>query len=1050
MMKKIIYRFLIVLAGVLFSTLSLVAQGKVKGVVVDQNDDPIVGALIFVRDFKENNTTTNTEGEFEMSVGRKNVLLEVNYLGFDPVVTTAVFGSNMKIIMKEKINELDEVVILGYGTVRKTDLTGAVSAVSLGTKAEDTPITSVDQFLQGRIAGVNISANSGAPGDGMSVQIRGVSTLSGNTAPLYVIDGFPIEASTATIAGSTQELYQQPSMNPLASINPNDIESIQVLKDASATAIYGSRATNGVIIVTTKQGKESQVRVDFNVRTDISYIPNPYNMLNGYEYALFKNEIDRTDKGYDMHGNVNPTTTIPRYTDYQMDKYKIYHTDWQKLMYDTAISQDYQLSVNGGTKAIQYNITGGYTNQEGVILNTGLERYSFRTNFKMQLTKGLTLQTNLNYSQVEQKQTSHSQATTTNQMIYRVLTTSPIQLPGDVIYDDVDLDYVAVDNPYVMATENKDLLKQQFYVINAALNYEFGNGFSIKGAGNVNLVNGSRYVYFPIGTNTGNQTNGSAFRGENKRQNIVLETTVNYNRTLHDIHRINAVAGYTFEERKAEALSIHVGDFAGNDLQYYSIGDASNTSNKGSNFTQTKLSSFLGRMNYSLWDRYVFTATGRYDGSSVLATGNQWKFFPSFAVAWRLNQEQFMKNIKIMSNAKLRLSYGVTGNQNINFAAPYAIMNHRRAIIDDQAAHGLVNGKLPNADLGWESTTSYNVGLDLNFFKDRVRMTFDAYQRETKDMLINFGLPPSSGYGAIPFNMGQITNKGLELEVATDILRENVKWSVGGNIYLNRNNVDDLGGNELLGAKYLAGGGLFDQSIHITKAGHKIGSFYGYVVDGIYQNYDEAKNAPIDNPRATPGSIRYLDISGPDGLPDGEITSDDMTIIGSPEPLFNYGLNTDVSWKGFSISLIFTGQYGGKIANMNRYVVNSYADSNHNITREAWEGRWQGEGTSNFYPAVDGSKKNSYFNKRFSSNMLEDATYFRLKTLTLAYQFKLPKVNAIRSIRVFCTASNLMTLTKYTGYDPEVSITPGALSPNVDYAAYPTPRTFSLGVKLGF
>ncbi len=327
------------------------------------------------------------------------------------------------------------------------------------------------------------------------------------------MDGFPIEAATASLNGSTNELSQQPAMNPLASINPNDIESIQVLKDASATAIYGSRATNGVILITTKQGKEGKMNISYNARVDFSTVSKRYNLLNAYEYGLYENELDRTSLGYDMQGNVIPATKVPRHSEDQLEKYKIHSTDWQKLMYQTAVTHDHQVVLNGGSRATQYNITAGYTNQEGIIMNTGLERYSFRLNLKSELAKRLILHVNTSYSQTEQKQTSHSQSASMNQMVRRILTTKPTLMPGDIIYEDEDVEYVAVDNPYIMATELKDILKQNFFILNGSLNYSFTNGLSLKVAGSINRTHGSRSTYYPIGTNAGNSANGLAFRG---------------------------------------------------------------------------------------------------------------------------------------------------------------------------------------------------------------------------------------------------------------------------------------------------------------------------------------------------------------------------------------------------------------------------------------------------------------------------------------------------------------------------------------------------------
>lgn len=1045
---KVTNRLIVTLISFLFFQLPLVAQNIIKGVVVDEFSVPIIGATVQVKG-TNNGTITDIDGKFQLNAKNK-AIIQVSYIGYTTVTMPSLQGKEMHIVLKEESRNLEEVVVIGYGSVKKTDLSGAVSAIAMKDNAETMPITSADQFLQGRIAGVNISANSGAPGDGMNVQIRGVSTLSGNTAPLYVVDGFPIEAATATVSGGINDLSQQPSMNPLASINPNDIESIQVLKDASATAIYGSRATNGVIIITTKQGKQGKTNVNYNFRLDVSNVAKKYDLLNAYEYGLFENELDRTSSGYNMKGEVIEGTVPLRNSNEVLERYKKYSTDWQDLMYKTAISQDHQIGISGGNNSTQYNVTAGYTDQAGIIMNTGLERYSFRLNLKSELSKKLRLQINSSFTQTDQNQTSHSQAASMNQMVRRILTTEPTLMPGDEIYEDENVEYVAADNPYTMATEYKDVLSQKFIVLNSSLLYNIGKGFSLKGAGSYNAVLGSRSTYLPIGTNAGNTYEGSAFRAENDRQNIVLEATLNYNKTIRKKHRINAVAGYTYEDRQNKALQIQTGGFPNNDLTYNAIGVATNTISKGSSVIRTKMSSFLARVNYSLFDKYIFTATGRYDGSSLLADGNQWSFFPSFAFAWRINQEKFLRDYENISNIKLRLSYGTTGNQNIGFGAPFAIMNYTRAYLNGTVSHGIVNGKLENPNLGWENTKTYNLGVDLGFYQNRFRLSADVYHRKTSNMLMNLGLPPSSGYGNIAYNAGSMTNKGLEIEAGADILTGRLKWTLSGNLYLNRNTVDNLEGTEMLGQIYLAGGGVFNQAIHITKAGYPVGSFYGYVVEGVYQNEAEALKAPFDTPQATPGSLKYKDISGPDGLPDGKITADDMTIIGSSEAKFNYGINTDLSYKGFTLSMVFTGRAGGKIANLNRYFLDSYTDTNDNIRREAWEGRWQGEGTSNFFPAVDGSKKESYFNKRFSTFLLEDASFFRLKNLTLAYQFNMKKIKWINSVKLFATASNVFTVTSYSGYDPEVSITKSAMSPNVDYAAYPSGRTYSFGLNLKF
>jgi len=1022
----------------------------VSGTVLDKDKNPVAGASVVITG-TDRGTTTSRTGDFSLRADSDNPQsVTVSMLGYKTQVAQ-ITGGQVNVTLEPSDNQLDELVVIGYGTTTKKDLTGSVTTIKTKDAVEVQPVSSIDMFLQGRAAGVNINQNSGAPGDGITVQIRGASTLSGNTAPLYVIDGVPIEAETATSSGSTQELNQQPTMNPLASINPNDIASIDILKDASATAIYGSRATNGVIIITTKQGSPGPVRINYNSRVDVSKVSKQYNLLNGYEYGLFENELDRTSLGYDMDGNVVPGGKAPRNSDDQLAFYQQHWTNWQDLMYKTAVSHEQQLSISGGNKVSTFSITGGYLNQNGIIANTGLERYSLRFNYTNQLSKRLQMTFNTSYSQSVQRQTMQSQAANVNQMVKRILTTKPYLMPWDVSTEDSDIPGVTMDNPWIMAYEMKDVLEQQNFMANTAFTYNILKGLDLRVRGSVNSVDGARKTYYPTSTTIGNQNGGEALRGDNKRMNYVFESTLNFNHTFNASNRMDAMAGYTFESRKVDNFQAQTTGFLDDALTYYAIGNGTNAI-ASSYYEPQKISSLLARANYYLYEKYIFTVTGRYDGSSLLAPGNRWKFFPSAAFAWRVNEEPFLKQVREISNLKLRLSYGLTGNQTIGYAAYNSIMNLARASVNGGSVTlGMVPGSLANPKLGWENTSSYNAGLDIGAFNNRYRLSIDLYDRITKDLLVNFPLPPSAAYSSIPINLGQVSNKGIELEFGADILTKgDFKWSVNANWYLNRNNVDKLGGNKISGQSFIAGGGVLGQSVNISMEGHPVGSFFGYVTNGIYQTKEEAVKAPIDTPAARPGSIRWVDISGPDGLPDGNITSDDMTILGSSQPDFNYGLGTDFSWKGLSLSLFFTGSYGGKVANLNRFILDGFTDTNSNIRREAWEGRWTGPGTSNFYPAVDGSNSSTFFNQRFSNMFVEDGSYFRLKNLSLGYDFSIKRAPWIRSIKVFATATNLFTITKYTGYDPEASASRSALTPGVDFSVYPSSRTFSFGVNLGF
>ncbi|GHV01067.1 SusC/RagA family TonB-linked outer membrane protein [Bacteroidia bacterium] len=1027
---------------------------QITGAVVDNEGNPVLGATVAVPG-TQYGTSTNANGRFELRVPRNATHINITFVGYVPQRVPLGAATDLLVTLEEDMASIEDVVVIGYGSVRKDDLTGSVGVLEVGNAAETLPVTSIDQFMQGRMAGVNITANSGAPGDAMNIQIRGVSTLSGDTQPLYVIDGFPIDGVTARSSGSISDFSSQPTMDPLMSINPNDIQSIQVLKDASATAIYGSRGANGVVLISTKQGDAGTVKINYNFRSDVSSSAKTYDLLDGYTWSIFKNELSATKNGLNMDGTPAPTNSKPEYSEDQLDYNATHWTDWQKLMYRTAWSQDHNLSIMGGNRTSTFNLSGGYVNQKGIIINTGLERYTFKLNYKYNISQKFNFNVMANYAQSTQDQTSHSQTNSSNQMIRRILAINPLKMPYDREGEEDETGTgEKQNNPYIMATEMKDRLIEQNVRLNGNINYQITDALTAKVGGSLMSATGQRKCYYPHNTEVGDRYGGVSLRGDTKRVNKNFDAQLNYGKLLQKTHRINAMAAWEYNHRLVDAMEVQNGDYADDVLMYNAIGQGATTTDKSSSYVITKLSSFIGRANYSYKDKYVATVTGRYDGSSILAEGNRWKFFPSAALAWNMNREEFMRSIdNVISKVKWRLSYGQTGNQNISYGAPYCIMNSVRILNNGESiGHGYVPGSLANPELGWEHTTAYNAGLELGFVKNRYRLTVEAYDKVTDNLLFNFPLPASAGTGNIPVNMGKISNRGIEVELGADIItHRHFKWSVSANWYLNRNKVLNMDGNFISGATYMTGSSDFGSQLHRTAEGYPIGSFFGYVVRGVYQTEQEAAAAPRDTPVATAGTLRYLDLSGPDGLPDGQIDAYDMTILGSYQPDFNYGLSSDFSWKGLKFSFMITGRQGGKIANMNRYILDAYHNTG-NLTREAWNKRWTGPGTSNFYPAVNGGDGygNAYFQRRFSTFHVEDGSYVRLQNVTLSYAFGLNKVQWVKSINVFVTGTNLVCLTKYKGYDPEVSISRSALSPNVDYSAFPQCRTISFGVNLGF
>ena len=1043
-------KFIFVVCCILL-TISVSAQvkkGQVHGLVQDEANLPIYGATVA---YKGTNigTITSSDGTFVLPKNKVG-LLEVSMLGYKSVLLQVQLKEKMVITLKEDVEGLDEVVIVAYGVTKKSDITGAVSSLKMNDDVTEGAVATVDQMLQGRIAGLKMARTSGDVGEGMDIQIRGISTLTGSTAPLFVVDGFALDRSGLGDATS----------NPLSYLNPEDIESINVLKDASATAIYGSRATNGVIVITTKQSVDGNLRINYSSRVEFGVPYNMYDMLNAYDFATYRNELNYTSAGYDPWGNVNYSGNGPVFSESQLEYFKNNTTDWQDAVYKNSFSQNHKLTISGGTKDIKYNVSGGWSDTNGILLNSGLNRVSLLGNFTAKLTPKLQLKANLSYSMVDREKKSHSDGSGSNTIVFRAMSAKPT-FKKDDIFDESDDDSdgsdnsatgaLGSDNPYKMLTEVFDINKQSYLKTSAMLKYDIIKSLSVSVSGVYGSDSGDRRTYHPDGSTTiGSTSKGIASRAVDVKRNINFEAMVNFKKRFAGVHNLDIVAGYTFESRINDYLSISANDFADNSLGYYSIGSALYTASKNSTYTNRRLGSGLARINYGYDNRYLFTLTGRYDGSSLLAPKNRWQFFPSAAFAWRVDQEDFMTNAYSVSNLKLRLSWGNTGNQNVGFASPYGILSPNRVIIDGMPSHGLsTDSVMPNPNIGWETTESYNIGLDLGFVDNKYRISVDAYQRTTRDMIVNYKLPDSSGYNSIYYNVGEMSNRGVEVEAGADILTGVFKLSVNGNIYLNRNNVTKLEGGSILGAQFL--GNRLGQSIHITQEGQPIGMFYGYVTDGIYQTYEEAAVAPYDEMQpATPGSVKYVDISGPNGVPDGQITTDDMTIIGSAKSLFDYGLTINMAYKGFSLSALFTGRCGGQIANLNKYVLGAFANTNNNITQEAWDNRWTGPGTSNIYPAVNGKYASTFYNNRFSTLFIEDGTYLKLNKINLAYDFPVHRVKWLRNLRLILSMSDVCTWTNYSGYDPEVSITRSALSPGVDFAAYPPSRQYSISLNVGF
>lgn len=1033
---------------------SLFAQQRiVKGVVLDENGEALLGVSVTVKNAQKG-TITDIDGKFSLQLPTEKNILVFSYIGYETVAVNVANQKNIQVKMKSSINEMDEVVVLGYGSIRKSDLTGSVGTVNVN-ETKNLAIVSADQMMQGRVSGLDITTNSGAPGAGATIKIRGAATISGNTTPLYVIDGLPIDNYVSTPGGFDNSISLQPATNPLANINPNEIESIEVLKDASATAIYGSRGANGVIMITTKQGSKGKTKVEYSGRMDVSDISKKYDILTTSEYAQYMNEKDAT------WNRLNPLTPkTPTYSVAAIDSLRQYDKirNMQDLIYRTAISQEHQLTISGADDKSKFMFSANYLKKEGIVKNSALERLGFRMNYERDLFNNLKMNAKLSYSNSKNNMILQSQGTGDlgSNAILGIITFNPLRDVEAIIEEEEGGGNVMgtnfSGNPYLVVNRVTDILTQNNLIGNITLKYNLDKYLQLQVNGALNQTYNVRDAYSPRGTGQGTTNQGLAFKGMTNRTNLMMDILLNYNRNFGSTHRINAVAGHTYQNWFGDNLSAKASQFMDDTMGNTNMLWALASERPNSLSSKWALESYLARVNYTLLDRYIFTVTGRSDGSTRLSPKNKWSFFPSAAVAWRINQEPFLKSVEEISNLKLKLSYGVSGNQNIGVGATQSTMGIEYYPINGTAMNGIVPSTMPNDNLGWETTAQYNVGLETGFFNNRLRLNLDLYSKITSNLLFNLPAPPTSGYSTYPVNMGSIENKGIDVDVSADILTGKLCWTLSGNFSINRNKVLDMGGMaEFTGKTYISTGDFpLNQPVHIIRVGEPVGSLYGYVVNGVYQNAEEVAAGP-ESATAKPGDLKYADISGVAGVPDGVVDANDRTIIGNPYPKFNFGVTNTVTFKGFTLNVFIQSSIGAQVANLNRYVLDGLAGASYNVSRSYYEGAWRGEGTSNYFPAIRVVGVANYNLGRFSSYLIDDASYIRLKNVSLSYNFNVKKLKFINRLQVFVSGSNLLTLTNYKGYDPEVSSDAGsAMTPSVDFGTYPVTRTFSAGLNITF
>lgn len=1061
-MKKFIYfLFLISFPCILFAQ-----EIEIKGVVTDALDgSPLIG--VSVKNPNKLATMTDIDGAYTIKAAKGDVLI-FSYLGMGEQRIKVTDKQTINVVMNED-NTLNDIVVVGYGTMKKRDLSGSVSQIKADDILSGNPTTSINQALQGRIAGVVVNQNDGSPGAGVSIQVRGTNSFSTSSQPLYIVDGVPFDAAAMPTSSANNNNNQ--TSNPLALINPHDIESVEVLKDASATAIYGSRGANGVVLITTKKGKSGSDQIEFTSNFSVSSIGKRVKTLGAYDYANYINEQAVNDAYYlgnpytqlpysgtwsynnDSNGNIisstgkytpspqdylNPRTIYDSYG----NSFYIADTNWQDEIYQTGFTQEYNLRVSGGSEKGWYSFSGNYVNQEGIIYNSEYERYGLATNIGRKLFSWLEIGTTINYSKAV---TDFAKSNAYDYSIIRsAMLFPPTYDPHMDVSSSDELNWLA-SNPYMYVRSTKDQLTSTNVFTSSYAEVKFTDWLKFRQNLGINNSDNRRGTYYGRHTQEGRApTNGLAGQADNWWSNITAESIVTYNKTFNKIHSLNVVGGFTFEESNYGNKSITVSDFPSDMTGEYNLGLGLNPQPPISGRGQSKLVSLLGRANYVFKDRYIFTASYRRDGSSKFAKGNKFANFASGAFAWRASEEEFIKKMDLFSNLKLRLSYGQTGNQGISSYQTMMVLGTANYPIGGSLSSGFAEetwrGPL-NKDLKWETTDQYNTGLDLGFLNNRINFTVDYYFKKTKDLLQNVKIPSNTGFSNMWTNFGHVKNEGLEISgnfVVFD--NKDFKWTVDANIAFNKNEIGGLESDQFANALWYSA----DQAF-IQRNGHPIGAIYGYVEDGFYDNEAEVKarkeykSASDAIVKSMVGEVKYRDLDG-----DGYITENDRTIIGNTNPDFVYGITNNLTWKGVTLSFFLQGTHGNDMFNGN--LMDVKISNIGNIPVDAYNSRWtpQTASTAKWPKATRGYTRTW----RISDRYVENGSYLRLKNVSLGYTLPF-KIKGISSIYVYGSATNLFTITDYSWFDPDVNAFGGDASRRgVDIYSYPSSRTYSFGLKV--
>lgn len=1055
-MKKLIYTLLLL-------PLFAFSQGKiVSGVVNDDMGGPLPGATVQVTGSDSIGSITDFDGKFTIALKAGETKIIVSYVGFVSQQIDVKEQNNILVTLDQDVSELEEVVVIGYGTVLKKDLTGSVASVKV-SETISRQSTTVDQLLQGRAAGVQVTQNAANPGSGISVRIRGTSSLRGNNEPLYVVDGIIISSASEDVVATGGNNTGQEQQNGLNGINPRDIEDIQILKDASATAIYGSRGANGVILITTKKGTPNQVKTNFFVNTSMRSVTKTYDVLDAFDYARYRNEsnLRTTATGFpafhiegnqlyqivNNDGNVSisdtPVTTV----------------DWQDELLNLSTSLSVGGSVSGGSDNGNYYLSAGFNDQKGLAKNSSFKSGDIRLNLNQTLSPKVKINARLSgfFSATDFAEGGDLIGSANQSFIRNLLSFRPI-LP-DGLEDAENIDDLGISSPYSFIDDFEDKSNENRFFGSLTATFDLGlKGLSYQVRAGGNIRTKERRRFYGLTTYVGLNANGQLQLSQMNASSFQVVNTLRFNRTFNRKHRINSVLGLTYDQRTTKNMTYVVQDFVTLEktIEQPFLGQV--ISSPLANLDrETKLFSILGRVNYAFDNKYILTASFRRDGVSKFLEEERYGFFPSMALAWNLHREEFIQNIDVIDQLKLRLGWGQIGNHGIGAYGTLSNYGINSSVLYGTPNNGtsvpLILNNIANSTLTWETTEQSNIGVDFSLADGMITGTLDAYDKKTKDLLINSNIAPSTGFNNLLVNRGELSNKGLEIALQFNpISSDDLDISIGGNIAFNETRIEGLSSQSLssvlLNGNYqdrrfylgntISRGNYFKYPANIFIEGEETALFYGFETDGIYQTGDTT----IGNAQA--GDVRIIDQNG-----DNVINLLDRTVIGNPNPDYTFGINLSVRYKSFSLSALVNGVYGNDIINGNLIQMGNAEGLFRNILSDAYHGAWRPEKPSNSYPRIGYLGNDGPEFLAISDRYVEDGSYLRLNNITLGYDLPINKNNTIKSANIYVTGQNLLTLTNYSGYDPEItSFMWTGLINGVDWNGPPNSKNILIGLNI--